>query len=288
MVRGAQRLRGVPRWRRVFCLVIVGLGLGGCELLRWRIPRSPHLLLGNPSRARTDVGLPTNYLMLKPQFALSYNRDRGIPNWVSWQLNSSWLGVVDRQNNFRGDPDLPVEWLKIEPPDYFDGSKKPSRRYDRGHLVPSADRTRSALDNGATFVMTNVLPQTAANNRGPWQDLELYCRRLAQQGRELYIVAGGLGQQGRLNGKIVIPSSVWKVVLVLEQPGLGLAGVTEKTRVIAVNVPNTHGVADQPWRRYRLSVDGLEQLTGYDFLSNLDPALEALLEARVDAGPIGE
>lgn len=49
---------------------------------------SVHLLMGNPSDATESVDNPTNHLMIKPQYALSYSRDRNIANWASWQLNA--------------------------------------------------------------------------------------------------------------------------------------------------------------------------------------------------------
>ena len=49
-------------------------------------PASVHLTMGNPTAAGCD---PSNYLMEKPEFALSYNRDLGWPNWVSWHLSTS-------------------------------------------------------------------------------------------------------------------------------------------------------------------------------------------------------
>ncbi|MCC9168642.1 hypothetical protein [Pontibacter harenae] len=36
-------------------------------------------LLGNPSGATSDVGNYNNFLMLRPQYALSYSRERGTP-----------------------------------------------------------------------------------------------------------------------------------------------------------------------------------------------------------------
>ena len=48
--------------------------------------------MGNPSNAVTSTSYPTNYLLVKSQYAVSYNNNTRIPNWVSWQLNSSWLG----------------------------------------------------------------------------------------------------------------------------------------------------------------------------------------------------
>jgi endonuclease G, mitochondrial len=42
---------------------------------------SVHLLMGNPSSATDPAQNPSNYLNLKPQYALSYNREQNIPNW---------------------------------------------------------------------------------------------------------------------------------------------------------------------------------------------------------------
>jgi endonuclease G, mitochondrial len=55
-----------------------------------------NLLLGNPSNAATSVANIDNYLMVKPQFVLSYNSKTNTANWVSWQLNRSWIGTADR------------------------------------------------------------------------------------------------------------------------------------------------------------------------------------------------
>ena len=75
--------------------------------------RDDHLALGNPSGATTDVNQPTNYLVAKPQYALSYHRDRGIPNWVSWHLSAAWLGATPRQDNFAADLTLPSGWYRV-------------------------------------------------------------------------------------------------------------------------------------------------------------------------------
>src|SRR4030095_1835907 len=49
-------------------------------------PSSVHLTFGNPSGAVADLNQFNNYLMEKPEIALSYKRDKGGPNWVSWHL----------------------------------------------------------------------------------------------------------------------------------------------------------------------------------------------------------
>ncbi|MBO3461220.1 DNA/RNA non-specific endonuclease [Aetokthonos hydrillicola Thurmond2011] len=228
--------------------------------------KSVHLSLGNPSGATASVSNPDNYLMIKPQYALSYNRSKGTANWVSWELNSSWLGGVDRQNNFRPDDTLPAGWERVMPSVYSRSG------YDKGHIVPSGDRTSSAQDNSQTFLMTNMMPQTPDNNRHTWEGLEVYCRQLARQGKELYIIAGTYGSQGTLKGQVTIPQSTWKVVVVLDYPG---AAVTANTRVIAVNVPNQQGI-NYDWRAYRVSVKELEKLTGYHFLDKVPGASDVV------------
>jgi endonuclease G, mitochondrial len=261
------------------------LGLAGCDrlpdaLLKGSVSYTSsdaHLLLGNPSDARPDPNVPDNYLMEKPQYVLSYNRSRGVANWVSWQLNDYWLGNVPRQNEFRPDSALPSGWYRVLPGDYNNSG------YDRGHIMPSGDRTNTLDNNAATFLMTNILPQTPDNNRGPWEQLESYCRLLAKEGKELYIVAGGYGRRRALaQGRLLPPTHTWKVVVVLDRPGLGLVGLTNQTRVIAVNIPNTQGIKEATWRQFRVSVREIETATGYSFLSNVPREIRRSLENKID------
>jgi endonuclease G len=50
-------------------------------------------------------------------------------------------------------------------------------------------------------------------------------------------------------------------------------------------MPNTQTVSDQAWGTYRVSVDALESLLGYDFLSNVSTSIQSVIEASVDNGP---
>lgn len=285
---GGDRL---PRIRLLPVLVVLlccGV-ISSCALLPYLTDlatstNSVHLLLGNPSGATSDLNTPNNYLIARPQYALSYNRDKGIPNWASWQLNTSWLGSLPRAS-FVTDTSLPPTWYQVRPDDYTGSG------FDRGHVVPAADRNNRQTDNEAVFLMTNIIPQAADNNRGPWEKLERYCRDLAKQGKELYIISGwvgsgGNGERGKktaiARGKVAVPAATWKVVVVLNQPGLGLESISNDTRVITVVMPNRQGIKDSDWRSYRQSVDMLEQLTGYDFLSNVPVPIQTLLEAKVD------
>lgn len=113
-------------------------------------PTGEHLTMGNPSNAATNINQPTNYLLDKPQYAVSYNRDLGRPNWVSWHLDSSWIGSTPRQDDFRNDTTLPAGWYQVKATDYSGSG------FDRGHHCPSGDRTNTVASNSATFLMTNI------------------------------------------------------------------------------------------------------------------------------------
>jgi endonuclease G len=242
--------------------------------------------MGNPSGATTDINNPNNYLMEKTQYVLSYSRDRGTPNWVSWHLDSTWLGSAPRQDDFRPDPAVPSSWYRVQDDDYSGSG------FDRGHMTPSADRTSTVADNSATFLMTNFIPQSPDNNRGPWEKFESYLRTQVAAGNELYIISGpsGVGGQGSngaastvANGHVTVPQKTWKVVLVLPVGDSDVSRVNASTRTIAVIMPNTQGISSDSWQKYLATVDQVEALTGYDFFSNVPVNIQNVIESRADA-----
>ena len=249
--------------------------------------RDGHLALGNPSGAVANAAAPTNYLLSKAQYAASYHRDRGIPNWVSWHLSSAWVGSTPRQDNFASDPTLPSGWYRATSSSYSGSG------FDRGHNCPSADRTGSVADNSATFLMTNMMPQAPQNNQRTWAGLETYCRTLINQGNEVYIVCGSYGRGGTGSagykttldgGRVTVPSRCWKVVVVLPEGSSDAGRVGTATRVIALDTPNDNAL-NTSWGSYRTSVDAIEAATGYDILSAVSGAVQNVVEARVDNGP---
>ncbi|MCU0525455.1 MAG: DNA/RNA non-specific endonuclease [Elainella sp. Prado103] len=256
--------------------------LSGCTTLLSPIigESNPHLLLGKPSPATSFNA--KDYLVLRPQYALSYNRDKGTANWASWQLNETWLGNLPR-SEFTTDGSLPQGWYQVSPGDYTGSG------FDRGHLVPAADRNQTAADSQAVFLMTNILPQAPDNNQGPWERLESHCRELVRQGKELYIIAGRVGAGGNGlkgsqavigKGRISVPAQLWKIVVILDRPGLGIGDITEDTPVIAVMMPNRQGIKGMNWRNYQTTIDQIEQQTGYDFLANVPDPIQSKLESK--------
>lgn len=247
-----------------------------------------HLTLGNPSGAITDSKQPTNYLLSKRQYALSYHRDQGKPNWVSWHLDASWRGSATRQDNFAPDPSLPAGWYQVQASSYTGSG------FDRGHNCPSADRTKTAADNSATFLMTNMMPQAPRNNQQTWANLEDYTRTFLSKGQEVYVICGSYGKGGTGSngfkttidqGRVTVPARCWKVVVILPVGDNDASRVTTSTRVIAIDTPNDTSLGTN-WGQYRTTVDAIEAATGYDVLSAVPAAVQQVLESRIDEGPV--
>ncbi len=251
---------------------------------------SVHLTMGDPGCgtlygcAAASLGAPSNFLMDKPEFTISYNRDKGAPNWVSWHLSDEWVGSLTRVDTFRPDPGVPDTWYRVQAFD-FSGSG-----FDRGHMTPNADRDKetSIPINQATFLMSNMVAQAPDNNQGPWAALENYLRTLLPA-NEIYIVSGGYGTGGTgsnglattiANGHVNVPASTWKVALVLPKAnGDDISRVNCSTRSIAVVMPNIQGIRTTPWENYLTTVDAVEALTGYNFFQNLPDPYERCVEA---------
>ena len=221
--------------------------------------------------------------MEKPEYTVSYNRDKGGPNWVSWHLSDEWVGNLVRVDTFRPDPAVLPTWYRVQATDFGNSG------FDRGHMTPNADRDKetSIPINQATFLMSNMVAQAPDNNQGPWADFENYLRTLLPA-NEVYIVSGpaGIGGTGSngfantiANGHVTVPASTWKVVLVIAKGDNDLSRVTAATRTIAVNMPNSQGIRNNPWQTYLTTVDAVETLTGYDFFANVPDAIENSIEA---------
>lgn len=259
-------------------------------------PTNAHYLNHVEFGVPTDNNPSDDILITRPQYMLSYNAARGGPNWVSWDVNASVFGAAPRCDCFSPDPQLPSNVYHVVDLDYRNGG------YDRGHMVMSEERTDTDQENAATFILTNVLPQAAENNQGPWLGFETYINDLARlQGKEIYVVSGGeyASNPGTLKsaGLVQIPDYTWKIAVVMPA-GQGLGNVTSYTdlQVLAVRMPNLTtaggpasavGIRNQPWQNFLTTVNQIESATGYDFLAALPDPIELLVEAN-DQPPVAD
>jgi DNA/RNA endonuclease G (NUC1) len=230
-----------------------------------------------------DVNPADDFIIRHAEFTSSYNNSLGHPNWVSLRLDASNYGAQDRCNCFTMDPELsdPTKFTQLTTNDYTGAGGAAGFPIDRGHMARSADRTASDLDNAHTYWFSNVIPQAAKVNQGPWAQEEIFLGNFAKAGKEVYVISGGAGSQFKLKGenKIDMPAFVWKVAVIMDN-GKGLNDVhgTGDVQVISIIMPNDTTVKSD-WTVYKTTVDAVEALSGYDLLSLLPDNLENAIEA---------
>jgi endonuclease G, mitochondrial len=242
-----------------------------------RVEDSVHVALGVPS----DADASDDHLLDKQEYVVSYNHRLNAPNWAAWNLARKHLGTAPRSRGFRSEQGLPRGFYVVTDADYAGSG------YDRGHLCPSADRTATPAANAMTFILSNVHPQLHELNAGPWAKLEEHERALARQGKELYIVAGGLfepqpkriGKEHEDGKRVAVPRASYKVIVVVGE-GQGLASVTAESEVIAVVMPNDVEAKPHPWTDYAVSIRDVETASGYDFDARVPKAVQETLENR--------
>lgn len=231
-----------------------------------------------------DGDASDDLLVSRAEYTSSFNPSRGIPNWVSYDLDASHIGGQDRCDCFTFDPALPGSVARYTTADYTGAGAAAGYGIDRGHLARSFDRSTGLLDNASTFYFSNIIPQAADNNQGPWAALE---NALGDEARvnnqEVYIIAGASGSKGTVKneGKITIPAYTWKVAVIVPR-NTGLAAIDDLSdlRVLAVVMPNAPGIRNVPWQSFEVTVDSVEALSGYNLLSLLPDPIEIAVESK--------
>ena len=244
-----------------------------------------HVEFGTP----TDANPGDDIVLGKDEYVTSYNADLGAPNWVSWNLDASHIGEIDRCECYTPDPALPASAPQVLNFDYTGSG------YSRGHVLQSFTRTRTLPDNAATYLTTNIIPQASANNGGPWGAFESYTNNRASAGNEVYIIAGGIWGPNpptlKDEGKVSVPNWTWKVAVFVDRDET-LADVRslDDLEVVAIITPNrlesgvpgsVDGISGD-WQDYVVEVGQIEAATGYDLLALLPDAFEEQLETGFD------
>lgn len=277
-------------WKVLF--VVVAVGSFGCERIhdQFRVntnspdasadsnqststPASVHLAFGNPSNATQDPANEDNFLVVGEGSVLSYNNSRGGVNWVSWRTTRDDVGNSIPRPDFRPDPRLPKWYNRIG---YYDYS---GSGYDRGHMVPSADRFANPRLNEETFLMSNIVPQTGALNQFPWNEFEMYIRSQARKKRDVYQIAGCYGDARRLKHKITVPTNCWKIAMIMPR-GRTPDKLDERTRILAVDMPNIKRIDNEKWQRYQTTIREIEQRTGLNIFADRPQQLQDTIETR--------
>jgi endonuclease G len=233
-----------------------------------------HLDLGNPTNADENPDNKDNFLLKKSTFAISYNNTLRHANWVSWETNSTYIGSTKRTNDFSTDSSLPAGFIRVQPDEFF------TTGFDRGHVIPSADRTFNSTENRETFLMTNMLPQAPGLNRISWNNLEQYCRDYVRSGYTLFIVAGayGTGGDGSVGaadkiGGVNVPKRNYKIIVATK--GNNINSITKDAVVIATDFPNSDATTSKrDWIRFITTAEEIEKDAKVKLFTGLSTQLQ--------------
>jgi endonuclease G len=218
-------------------------------------------------------------------FYVNYNDTWRIPYWVAYHLSRRNLsGTARRKDDYHEDQSLEPDAARSLPKDYV------GTGFDKGHLAPAEDFTRSKKAMATSFLMSNMSPQYHATNGGVWAKLEAAVRAMVADEGEAWIVSGDafmttdshpkkpaswIRKKGSKK-RVAVPTHLFKALLTRDPEG----GWTE----YAFLVPNKRVSPGKPPRDYLVTVDRLEKVTGWDFFPLLDDSLENRLESRKPAG----
>ena len=273
------------RPRKFFIWLALAVTLVTSSPSAWaRIGTTYQTALGNPDGAVTDAASRTKYLIQRAQYHLSYNDNTHQANWVSWSYSTADDGSQPRTDAWAVEELLPSGYLRIGTSTFGTSF---GISWDRGHMTPSADRTLNFNDNAATFRMSNIIPQADANNQGLWAQFETYCRGLATGGNEVLIISGPSEFTGnRIPNSMSVPGSVWKIAVVVPNATSTTPAnqrITTSSRVIAILTPNVSSGLGT-WQSYITSVEQIEEITGFNFFTAIDPSTAIYLKNVVDTG----
>ena len=207
--------------------------------------------------------------------------------WTAYPLNSSHMGSLSRPKNWSYNPDIPQQYqIKATSSAYG------STGYSRGHMCPNASRNGIEAMQDQTFYVTNQVPQRQDKFNGSiWAALEGAVQGVGKK-EEIYVVTGvcfnKVGESKTVNTispsadasqKVPIPNYFYKVVLRVKYN-------SSKTQVIdACTIGfwfehRDYVTGTETYPQFSVSVDQIEQWTGFDFFVNLPDDIEEAAESN--------
>lgn len=202
-------------------------------------------------------------------YSMLYDTNLKMAYWVAYPLCFWYLGETGRTNAWGYDPEL-TESLQPNLDKGIDG-------YDRGHQIPSGDRTRSSSINKQTFYYTNMTPQVGPKmNQAIWADLENAVRGWSSATDTLYVITGAMPTtttdktikyvQDNSGKNMAVPKFYFKVLA---------RKVNEQYQTVAYKLDNI-SYSDRNYNIGLVSVKELEEMTGFTFFPDVPEITESV------------
>ena len=227
-------------------------------------------------------------------YSVCYDVDRHISHWVVYPIFKKVYEtpVLSRVNDFNYDPNDQLPVIPTRDQQYIgtggNGRGYGAKGYDRGHMLPQASRYNNYEPNRMTYYGTNMMPQNSTLNQNIWASLEGKVRGWGglQTYDTLYVVTGAAFKSTKTidnaNGPIAVPSHCWKVLL--RQRGNQNRQISQfkadELKAIGFVFTNDAAGAATSIESAVRSVKEIEELTGFKFFRNLDPAVADAVKSQ--------
>lgn len=227
-------------------------------------------------------------------YSVCYDVDRHISHWVAYPIFKKVYEtpVLSRVNDFNYDPNDQLPVIPTRDQQYIgtggNGRGYGAKGYDRGHMLPQASRYNNYEPNRMTYYGTNMMPQNSTLNQNIWASLEGKVRGWGglQTYDTLYVVTGAAFKSTKTidnaNGPIAVPSHCWKVLL--RQRGNQNRQISQfkedELKAIGFVFTNDDAGAATSIESAVRSVKEIEELTGFKFFRNLDPAVADAVKSQ--------
>lgn len=227
-------------------------------------------------------------------YSVCYDVDRHISHWVAYPIFKKVYEtpVLSRVNDFNYDPNDQLPVIPTRDQQYIgtggNGRGYGAWGYDRGHMLPQASRYNNYEPNRMTYYGTNMMPQNSTLNQNIWASLEGKVRGWGglQTYDTLYVVTGAAFKSTKTidnaNGPIAVPSHCWKVLL--RQRGNQNRQISQfkadELKAIGFVFTNDDAGAATSIESAVRSVKEIEELTGFKFFRNLDPAVADAVKSQ--------
>ncbi len=255
----------------LFVVALIFVSPPGVQAVDYPEIHCKHFIHGYPT------GTPlSNDLIIRDIYALSSNDVTKMSDWVCYRLDKETVtGDVETSRQWKADP-----WLDdgetLEPLDYTGAHA--ALHVDRGHQAPLAS-FKGTQQWADTNMLSNITPQKASLNQGPWKKLEEKVRDLARAGNVVYVMTGPLYEREMTplpgaDESHKIPSGYWKIIVI--QPDKDIDSIRTASFIFDQETPRNDAVID-----HLSTINSIETKTGLDFLRTLPDEKEEEIEGAI-------
>jgi len=202
--------------------------------------------------------------------------------WTAYPVYPASMGSLGRPGNWHSNPNIDTKYQI----NVWDGSYNAGGDYSRGHLIPNGSRNGIRAMQLQAFYATNSVPQIQNTFNGTiWSRLENALQAIGQADT-VYVVTGvAFNKVGGSESisyispkhdskKCPVPNYFYKVALKVKRSGSAITSAS----AIGIWMEHRSYSSSEDYDEFAVSVDQIEEWTGFDFFVNLPESLQLTAE----------